>query len=133
MLCSYCHLTEEPPQNNPESSRRTGLQPQLHHIQAQSCRRNMVKKTQDLDSAITAWTSWEQRQLQHPFQLLTTGMSCGSSQRENPACYSPYSVYHYFIREKKPKRQALFSRQSFRVYKVLLHWNTPWISMGFGD
>lgn len=30
MLCSYCHLTEEPPQNNPELSRRTSASAPPH-------------------------------------------------------------------------------------------------------
>lgn len=127
MLCSYCHLTEEPPRNNPEVSRRAGLQPQLHHIRGQSCRTNMVKNSQDLGSAITAWTSREQGQLQNPFQLLTTGMSHGSLQRESPACYSPYSdMYHFFIREKKPKRGRHYSAgRGFKVYKGLTPLERP--------
>lgn len=121
-VCSCCHLTPEP-ENNAELS-RTGLQ-------AQSGRRTMVKNRQDLDSAIAAWTSGEQRRAQ-PLAAVPTGMSGGPVQRESPAltlmCITA-------LQEKRnPRGTGIIQQAGFQGSQRFYSTGTPLgFAVGLGD
>lgn len=90
-----------------------------------------MKNRQDLDSAITAWTSGEQRQAQ-PLAAVPSGMSGGPVQRESPALTLMCIIA---LQEKRNPRGARIIQQAgFQSSQTFYSTGTPLgFAMGFGD
>lgn len=84
----------------------------------------MVKNRQDLDSAIAAWTSGEQRRAQ-PLAAVPTGMSGGPVQRESITA----------LQEKRnPRGTGIIQQAGFQGSQRFYSTGTPLgFAVGLGD